>query len=319
MRAAELIPALMALSFVAGCDDFPGDPGSGPADAPDAFAPGKADGVSDAADCECRVKLRSLAQPFGLPTNTFAGRNWVVWSGVVDVASGEFEGGQPSVMYWSQWLPDGQWSTVPAVPIDGGPPGFDRYEFTLDVFTVPGGDNIAWRDLSIEVIPFVETADGSRFFDHNRHSGPFDNYVLNADASTINDDGECATPSDGRCEPSECGDIGVIDDVSAPWIGGHLAHAECPRNPNATVPWGCFAVIEQPDDARIGLLWTDSPVGAVEQTLECLAGQEVAIMTNGVLTEGDAAFLQTLLMERGQAEVSTTLRWGGEIAQSGAL
>lgn len=59
-----------------------------------------------------------------------------------------------------------------------------RYEFVILERTVAMGDNTAWRNMRIEVIPFVRVGEG-RLFDHNRVSG---HYELTAYSSRITDD-----------------------------------------------------------------------------------------------------------------------------------
>jgi hypothetical protein len=148
-----------------------------------AAAPGaKADG-QDAADRDCSIVLRTLAQPYGLPSNQVNGTNWVVYAGTVDVADGAE--GTPRALFASRST-NGWWQ-VDAVPVDGGEPGYQRYLFTLDRNTVPMGDNTAWRNMHIEVVPFL-AIDGGRLFDHNRHTGDFENYVITKDRTRYGDD-----------------------------------------------------------------------------------------------------------------------------------
>jgi hypothetical protein len=143
----------------------------------------KADGL-DRADRTCRVVLRTLAQPFGLPTHSFEGANWVVWEGRFDVQ--DSVEGTPYAMFTSRST--NGWWRVPAVAIDGAQHGHQRYSFRLDRHTVVAGESTAWRDFRIEVLPYVEAEDGARLFDHNRLPDDFANYVLDRDRTTWVDD-----------------------------------------------------------------------------------------------------------------------------------
>ncbi len=143
----------------------------------------KADGT-DAADRGCQLVLRTLAQPFGLPSHSVNGVNWVVYEGTIDVAEGA--DGAPAALFASRST-NGWWKVV-AEPVAGGEPGYQRYRFTLDRNTVPMGDNTSWRTMRIEVIPFLERADGSRLFDHNRYRDDFANYVITKDETRYGDD-----------------------------------------------------------------------------------------------------------------------------------
>jgi hypothetical protein len=143
----------------------------------------KADGL-DRADRQCRVVLRTLGQPFGLPTSSVDGVNWVVWEGTLDVADDADE--VPAVLFTSRSA--NGWWRIPAKPVIGALDGYQRYSFRLDQKTVPGGDSTAWRGFRIEVIPYLEGEDGSRLFDHNRLSNDFENYVLDQHRTYWQDD-----------------------------------------------------------------------------------------------------------------------------------
>jgi hypothetical protein len=143
---------------------------------------GKADG-QDRSDRDCKIVLRTLSQPNGLPTHSADGVNWVVYSGRIDVA--DDAEGAPRALFTSRST-NGWWQ-VDSVPIDGAAAGYQRYQFTLDRHTVPGGDSTAWRSFRIEVVPFLAT-NGDRLFDHNRYPGDFDNYVINMNRTSYGDD-----------------------------------------------------------------------------------------------------------------------------------
>jgi hypothetical protein len=142
----------------------------------------KVDG-GDAADRDCRLVLRTLQQPFGLPSNAANGVNWVVYHGMIDVA--DDADGIPAALFASNST-NGWWRVV-ATHVGDGEPGYQRYRFILDRNTVPMGDSTAWRHMRINVIPYLERADG-RIFDHNRYRGDFENYVITKDESRYGDD-----------------------------------------------------------------------------------------------------------------------------------
>jgi len=172
----ELALLFSIIAFV-GC-------GTGPSDG-EALTPavGKRDSL-DAADRSCAIVLRDLGQPDGMPGHTVNGTHWVVFEGHLDVATDVQ--GTPAVLVQSVGIAD--WREVSASPVQGAPAGFQRYRFTLDDETVPMGDNASWREMRIEVAPFVRLANGARLFDHNRRPGDLDNYALTAGASRIEDE-----------------------------------------------------------------------------------------------------------------------------------
>jgi hypothetical protein len=172
------ITSLCFVSLLAACavsEDEAPTPASGPEI--------KADG-NDAADRGCQIVLRTLAQPGGLPSNNVNGVNWVVYHGFVDVAEGA--AGTPAALFASRST-NGWWK-VTAQPVDGAVDGYQRYRFVLDRNTVPMGDSTSWRSMRIDVIPYLEGADGSRLFDHNRYTDDFANYVLTKDETRYGDD-----------------------------------------------------------------------------------------------------------------------------------
>jgi hypothetical protein len=145
--------------------------------------PGAKADSADTADRDCRVVMRTLDQPFGLPTNYVNGATWVVYDAMVDVAN-DAEGA-PRVMFSSNST-DGWWQ-LEGTPVDGGADGYQRYQFTLDRNTVAAGDSTAWREMRIDVVALLET-EGARLFDHNRFPGDFDNFTITEDSDRFADD-----------------------------------------------------------------------------------------------------------------------------------
>ena len=142
---------------------------------------GKADS-NDKADRNCAVVLRRFGQPHGLPSNRVGGTNWVVFEGWVDVHDGTVEA--PSVLFSS---PHTAWQSVAGEATPGAPDGFRRYAFKLSDGTLPMGDSTAWKEMRIELVPFLPRPTG-RLFDHNRNFDDFANYVVDANAPAIPDD-----------------------------------------------------------------------------------------------------------------------------------
>jgi len=152
-------------------------------DVTDSFAPGAKADSADSADHDCKIVLRTWAQPFGLPTNHVDGDTWVVYEGTLDVA--DDADGAPRVLFSSRSTPG--WWQIGAVPVSGASSGYQRYAFTLDRNTVLAGFSPAWREMRIELVPFLATS-GHRLFDHNRYPNDYDNYVITADHQSYGDD-----------------------------------------------------------------------------------------------------------------------------------
>jgi hypothetical protein len=154
---------------------------------------GKADG-GDKADRSCQIVLRSVDRKAGnngyLTKCTAAGCSWI-WRGSVEVATG-IKGATVKVLYHR--VGDPTWWQVTATPASWSQPGFKRYDFNIDEHIASGNDPAA---VSIELMPFVELADGTRLFDHNRVPAAFDNYVLGGSQLDL-DSGEACAPVFGR-------------------------------------------------------------------------------------------------------------------------
>jgi hypothetical protein len=138
------------------------------------------DGTADAADRACHVVLRDLARPSnGTGGWQTSGSSWV-WTGTIDISTeAALEGSDPRVLYHYGSSPT--WWQAAAVPSDApAPPGMTRYTVTLDHdLPGPGMSGTALATATVEVVPFLALVEGGRLFDHNRHPGDFDNYILN--------------------------------------------------------------------------------------------------------------------------------------------
>lgn len=98
-----------------------------------------------------------------------------VWRGLVEVASELESDSTVHVLY--HLTSDPTWWEVEATPEEGGAPGFRRYALTLSEHLF-GPDDVADEERAIELVAFLRRPDGSRLFDHNLHSGDFDNHEL---------------------------------------------------------------------------------------------------------------------------------------------
>lgn len=192
MRQLSVITVLAA--FLSACGAEPPEAPAPRATASTAPALGKADG-SDQADRACSFVLRDVSRVFG-------GQGYVescqgsscnfVWRGNVDVAKDAFpQGATVGVLY--HLVGDAGWWEVQATPTTGPRPGFSHYGFEISehLFGAQASED-QLATLSIELVPFIQLGDGTRLFDHNRHSGDLENYVLRqSDGFAVGADASC--------------------------------------------------------------------------------------------------------------------------------
>ena len=142
--------------------------------------------TSDAADHSCQVVLRELKRS---KTNTGEyntttdanGQNWFVWAGLLDVATQSLGGGGVVGALFHAGNDIAPHEAY-GVPVDGAAPGFQRYLIKLSENTVKADISDAdFAKTTIDVAPFLLSADGRRLFDHNRTSDDVTNFTLNAD------------------------------------------------------------------------------------------------------------------------------------------
>ena len=125
----------------------------------------------DAADRSCNVVLRGLTRNdmTGLGNYETNGDSWV-FEGAIEVSA------DANLVPQIMWTRDGKtWSVATATATTGATPGYARYLARLDHDTV--GPAAAGP---MQVVPFLTPAGGGRLFDHNRHPGDVDNYVIAA-------------------------------------------------------------------------------------------------------------------------------------------
>jgi hypothetical protein len=156
------------------------------------------DGSHDQADHGCHVVLRDLARAGnGLGGYATSGSSWI-WSGTVELSTETAAAGLvPTVMYQSG--SDPAWHEATAVASgQAATVGFARFTISIDQgLPGPGMSGTSLANSKIQVVPFVRLPEGGRLFDHNRHPGDLDNYVMNAgDGLAIASDGSvCAPPA----------------------------------------------------------------------------------------------------------------------------
>jgi hypothetical protein len=139
----------------------------------------KADGM-DGADHGCQVILRSVGRNPAAngeddETDCSSGECLYVWRGSVDVA--EDVPGETQVLVLYHLKSDSNWWEVRGEALYTSTPGFRSYSFAMSEHLFgPGGGEAQ----EIELVAFLQDADGSRLFDHNARQGDFENLGLSA-------------------------------------------------------------------------------------------------------------------------------------------
>lgn len=188
--ASKLVGLCLALSGCTAETSAPADPRPVPTAGP---ALGAADSL-DSPDRECAIVLRSVGRERSGPGFeswcASGGPCWQVFRGVVDVATAALDDGSvPFVTFRSLARPETWWE-VSTLEVTGAPRGFRRFLFVLGENTIEEGISAtAIARSRIELVPFLRRPSGARVFDHNRHPGDFDNYVLTYDSGfSVGDD-----------------------------------------------------------------------------------------------------------------------------------
>lgn len=142
---------------------------------------------SDSADYSCQVVLRSaqiiLDSATGLPeTETdIGGQSWFAFEATVDTASASLKSGA-SVQLLYRRQRDSTWHTAPGVAVPGASTTLQRHQFRIssDTIAVPKGESNSFpkHPESLQVIPFLQSSDGRRIFDHNSQPDLSDTYTL---------------------------------------------------------------------------------------------------------------------------------------------
>lgn len=196
MKPSTLL--LCALAF-SGCG--PSDVAEVEAPAPDEADTAASGLAKDSADRSCQVLLRHVERVsdgrggYQVACNR-DGVCFYVWQGVVDVATAaRTTGSKVYVQYRA--IDARSWSRKQAAMAPGGPQGFQRYTFRLEANTLgPGMSPTSLQRARIDLLPYLQSADGSRLFDHNRVTQDFDSYALVAN-------NQWSVPEDGAaCRPA---------------------------------------------------------------------------------------------------------------------
>ncbi len=172
---------VVAAAAAAACADA-GDGASDPESLAQAPLLG-VDGSTDAADRSCHVVLRDLAR--NRTGNTWesvvtpGGSTSWIWQGSIEISeAATAEGLVPHALY--RLGTAATWTAAVATPTGtAATPGFVGYTIRLaEGLPGPGWSGTALASARIQVAPFLALAQGGRLFDHNRHPGDFDNFVV---------------------------------------------------------------------------------------------------------------------------------------------
>lgn len=162
---------------------------------------------SDSADRSCQVVLRKASLVTD-PSSKMPvietdpnGSLWYTFESEVDAATGPLASGT-SVFMLYRASNDPQWHTAPGLSVGGAPAGLQRFSFRLSHATLPadlsqpGGPD---KRLNLHLIPFLQTTDGRRIFDHNSSVGDADSVVLESSNnwSFVSDSALCPQPGHG--------------------------------------------------------------------------------------------------------------------------
>lgn len=153
------------------------------------------DGSKDSADRNCHVVLRDLGRNTTGSAWETVGSSWV-WQGSIEISdAAAAEGLVPRVLYGM----GSDWKEVVATPADAAAtPGFHRFTVRIhEGLTGPGWSGTAIARSRIEVVPFLPLAEGGRLFDHNRHPGDLDNYVMTSPDFAVSSAPDACTPAAG--------------------------------------------------------------------------------------------------------------------------
>ncbi|MBM3381326.1 MAG: hypothetical protein FJY29_02685 [Betaproteobacteria bacterium] len=143
---------------------------------------------TDSADHSCQVVLREARvvrqKDSRLPeTETDAtGQPWYVFEASVDTAAAPLKtGAQVYLLYRSQR--DTNWHVAPGEAVPGASATLQRHSFRIsaDTLKADSPDTISFprHNEALQLIPFLQSSDGRRIFDHNDHGEDVDTYALN--------------------------------------------------------------------------------------------------------------------------------------------
>jgi len=160
---------------------------------------GAADSM-DSADYSCQIVLRQATRR--MDGGRFVERcgadgrcSWS-WRATADVPLYALENGSTAhVLYQAI---SGDWLSVSGSAIGGAEEGFQRFGFDIyEGIVGPGSTSTTGLSrYTLSLIPYLQTADGARIFDHNRVVEPAGSYVLNAqNGLSVLDDPRICSPN----------------------------------------------------------------------------------------------------------------------------
>lgn len=161
---------------------------------------------SDSADHSCQIVLRSASlkrDSSGLPLieTDSNGKNWYSFESSVDAAVGPLSTGTTAYLLYRA-SDDSQWHTAPGLMVSGAPNGLQRMMFRLSEGTLAAiGQTLSNPDgdKKLHLIPYLQTSDGRRIFDHNSTLGDSDSLILDGSSnwSVQSDANLCPTAGRG--------------------------------------------------------------------------------------------------------------------------
>ncbi|MEY3903310.1 MAG: hypothetical protein RL189_2616 [Pseudomonadota bacterium] len=160
---------------------------------------------SDSADHSCQIVLRQAElkrDPDGRPQveTDSSGVSWYVFESTVDVALAPLSTGT-SVYLLYRNSQDPLWRVAPGLTIEGAPKGMQRLSFRVHEGTLPalpGTVELPSSNIKLFVIPFLQTADGRRIFDHNSSLSASDSLVIDSSSKWSISTSPTLCPSAGR-------------------------------------------------------------------------------------------------------------------------
>ncbi|NBO37428.1 hypothetical protein EBU99_02465 [bacterium] len=142
---------------------------------------------TDSADHSCQVILRSTNLRRNAETGLAElekdalGESWFTFDAQVDASVNPLRTGATVQMLY-RGSGDNVWHAAPSVAIPGAAPGLQRHSFRLAQNSLKAGVD-ATRPLpntTLFLIPFLQTSDGRRIFDHNAQLANEDSYKIDA-------------------------------------------------------------------------------------------------------------------------------------------
>ena len=204
LLASVLLALVQLASTACGVDPAP-DPAPAPVSLTEARSSAApllgTEGSSDAADNGCGVVLRQIGRAAGnyggYATACGTSGCFYVWEGTLDVSEAWVSAGATAHVLFQSSAGAAEWWEVDATAVEGAGAGYQRYAFRLTDHTVTDGmSTTSLNRTHIELVPFLRDAEGTRWFDHNRHPNPFENYVMVVDNGwSVQDDGATCQPA----------------------------------------------------------------------------------------------------------------------------